>query len=233
MSNELEIKWVGSPNYGLPRGTTGRREYQVLAIVNHIMEGSLQGTDAWFSSRESGASAHFGVGKKGEIHQYVSLDNVAWHAGKVNNPSWSLLIPGLNPNYYTIGIEHEGFSGETMPEPQFQATLALHKMLIEKFHLEISEETIIGHYRIDSINKGKCPGDGFPWARLLKELQEQFPLYKDVPEDHWAYEAVKDVTEAGFMSGYPDDTFQGAKGVSRYELASVVARLLAKIKEKM
>lgn len=230
MSNELEIHWRGSPNYGLPRGTKGRRSYQVIAIVDHIMEGSLEGTAAWFNNKDSGASAHFGIGKKGEIHQYVSLNDVAWHAGKVNNPSWSLLISGLNPNYYTIGIEHEGFSGNPMPEAQFQATLALHKMLIEEFHLEISEDTIIGHYRIDSLNKGNCPGEGFPWARLLSELKEQFPLYKDVPEDHWAYEAVSRVTEAELMSGYSDGTFQGKKKVSRYELASVLDRLLSKIR---
>jgi len=40
-----KIIWKGSPNYGLPRGTQGRNGYKVMAIVDHIMAGTLIGTD--------------------------------------------------------------------------------------------------------------------------------------------------------------------------------------------
>lgn len=166
------ITWVGSPNYGLPRGTQGRNGNKVIAIVNHIMSGTLFGTDSWFKNPSSEVSAHFGVGKNGEIHQYVDINNVAWGNGVVNQPSWPLLIANVNPNYYTVSIEHEGQSGEQFTEGQYQATLALHRWLIETFGLQVNEDTIIGHNRIDSVNRANCPGSGFPWQRLFIDLKE-------------------------------------------------------------
>lgn len=159
------IKWVGSPNFNADQG------YQNIAIVNHIMAGSLAGTDAWFSNQTSRVSSHFGVGKNGEIHQYVDLANPAWANGVVNKPNWPLLIPGVNPNYYTVSIEHEGYSGDIMLEAQYQSTLALHRWLIETLGIPVTRDNIIGHYRIDSVNKSMCPGTGFPWARLFKDLK--------------------------------------------------------------
>ncbi|EHQ89276.1 N-acetylmuramoyl-L-alanine amidase [Desulfosporosinus youngiae] len=179
------IKWMGSPNFSSPRG------YKIIAIVNHIMEGTLAGTDAWFANPASKVSSHFGVGKNGEIHQYVDLKNHAWANGAVNKPDWPLLIPGANPNYYTISIEHEGQSGDVMPEVQYQATLALHRWLIETMGIPVTRDTIIGHYRIDSVNKSRCPGNGFPLDRLLKDLQGGMDVLKAAvllytKEDFWA-----------------------------------------------
>ena len=45
----MAIKWIGSPNKD-----KGREGYRPEAIVIHIMEGTLKGTDAWFSNEESG-----------------------------------------------------------------------------------------------------------------------------------------------------------------------------------
>ena len=78
------------------------------------MSGTLIGTDSWFANPASKVSSHFGVGKNGEIHQYVKLENTAWANGVVKNPNWPLLQNGVNPNYYTVSIEHEGKSGEVM-----------------------------------------------------------------------------------------------------------------------
>ncbi|MFA6071560.1 MAG: N-acetylmuramoyl-L-alanine amidase [Janthinobacterium sp.] len=158
------IKWIGSPNFS---SSTGDKK---IAIVDHIMAGSLYGTDSWFQNPASQVSSHFGVGKNGEIHQYVDLKNPAWANGGVDKPNWPLLIPGVNPNYYTVSIEHEGYSGDVMPEAQYQATLVLHRWLIDVLGLEVTAHTIIGHYRIDSVNKSGCPGAGFPWDRLFKDL---------------------------------------------------------------
>lgn len=162
---------VSSPNYGLPRGTSGRSGYNVIAIVDHIMSGTLAGTDSWFQNTASKVSSHFGVGKNGEIHQYVDINNVAWSNGVVDQPSWPLLISNVNPNNYTVSIEHEGQSGDQFTEAQYQATLALHRWLIDTFNLQVNENTIIGHYRIDSVNKADCPGSGFPWQRLFSDLK--------------------------------------------------------------
>ncbi|MDP7423154.1 MAG: S-layer homology domain-containing protein [bacterium] len=53
--------------------------------------------------------------------------------------------------------------------------------------------------------------------------------FSDVPFSHWAYDAVKKLTEKGIMTGMPDGTFKGEKGVSRYELAVTLARALDKM----
>ncbi len=50
--------------------------------------------------------------------------------------------------------------------------------------------------------------------------------YKDVPADHWAAQAVKEVSQAGIMKGYPDGKFYGEKAVTRYELAVALANLI-------
>ncbi|MHB1651568.1 MAG: N-acetylmuramoyl-L-alanine amidase [Desulfitobacteriaceae bacterium] len=170
------MTWIGSPNYGLPRSTEGRGGNTVIAIVDHIMEGTLTGTDSWFQDPAAQASAHFGVGKNGEIHQYVDINNVAWANGVVNQPSWPLLDPNVNPNYYTVSIEHEGQSGDPFTEVQYQATLALHRWLIDTFGLQVNENTIIGHCRIDSVNRADCPGPAFPWQRLFSDLKGESEL---------------------------------------------------------
>ncbi|MDR3601589.1 MAG: N-acetylmuramoyl-L-alanine amidase [Desulfosporosinus sp.] len=163
--NKPNITWIGSPNFSSPKG------YKIIAIVNHIMSGTLTGTDAWFAKPTSKVSSHFGVGKNGEIHQYVNLANPAWANGVINKPNWALLQSGVNPNYYTVSIEHEGESGDVMPEVQYQSTLALHQWLIRTLNIPVTCDNIIGHYRIDSVNKAKCPGTGFPWDRLFQDLQ--------------------------------------------------------------
>lgn len=48
----------------------------------------------------------------------------------------------------------------------------------------------------------------------------------DVPSDHWAYEAVRELVEKGYMIGYPDGSFLGNRNLTRYEFAVVVGRIL-------
>lgn len=85
------IIWKGSPNHYV-----GRNGYGVTHITLHIMVGYLAGTDATFASQSSRASAHYGIGATGEIHQYVSeLDGSYSDANYASNNS-------------TISIEHEG-----------------------------------------------------------------------------------------------------------------------------
>ena len=52
--------------------------------------------------------------------------------------------------------------------------------------------------------------------------------FADVAEDSWAYQAVAQLSDQGVIDGYPDGTFRGDKNVSRYELAQIIARLMAK-----
>lgn len=85
------IIWKGSPNH-----YTGRQGYGVTHITLHIMVGYLAGTDSTFANSASQASAHYGIGSSGEIHQYVSeRDGSYSDANYMSNNS-------------TISIEHEG-----------------------------------------------------------------------------------------------------------------------------
>ena len=85
------IIWKGSPNH-----YTGRQGYGVTHITLHIMVGYLAGTDATFANSDSQASAHYGIGSSGEIHQYVSeRDGSYSDANYMSNNS-------------AISIEHEG-----------------------------------------------------------------------------------------------------------------------------
>jgi len=48
----------------------------------------------------------------------------------------------------------------------------------------------------------------------------------DVPADHWARQAIKVLLAKGLLKGYPDGSFQGNKPISRYEAATIFAKLL-------
>lgn len=52
--------------------------------------------------------------------------------------------------------------------------------------------------------------------------------FSDVSPDDWAYQAVSDLSDQGIVEGYPDGTFKGERNMTRYELAQVIARLMAR-----
>ena len=51
-------------------------------------------------------------------------------------------------------------------------------------------------------------------------------LFPDVPSNHWAYEAVSDLSRRGLVEGYPDGTFGGDRLLTRYEFAEIVYRAI-------
>jgi hypothetical protein len=101
-----------------PNKWTGRNGYQPIAIVNHRMVGYLPGTDATFANPDRDVSAHFGIGYRTaggpvRISQYVDLSDSAWGNGNYDpSGGWTLIKKTengtvINPNYYTVSIEHE------------------------------------------------------------------------------------------------------------------------------
>ena len=160
------VKQSLSPNH-----YKGRKGKEIIAIVNHITAGLMPGCLSWLCNPQAKASSHYLVTRKGEVYQLVKDEDIAWHAGFVNKPSW-VLYDGTNPNYYTIGIEHEALVGDSLTVEQYWATLRLHQMLIEKHNIPIDNNHIIGHYRIDSVNRPNDPGSKFPWNKLLNDLKD-------------------------------------------------------------
>src|SRR5271157_2252125 len=57
--------------------------------------------------------------------------------------------------------------------------------------------------------------------------QDNFP---DVPDNHWAYEALKNMKKDGLLVGYPDGLFRGARPASRYELAVAIHATYQRLK---
>ena len=51
-------------------------------------------------------------------------------------------------------------------------------------------------------------------------------LFPDVPNNHWAYAAVSDLSRRGLVEGYPDGTFGGDRMLTRYEFAQIVYRAI-------
>ena len=85
------VKWIESPNH-----YNGRNGYAVTHITLHIMVGHLAGTDSVFLNAGSQASAHYGIGADGTVHQYVSESD-----GSYSDANFA-------SNNSTISIEHEG-----------------------------------------------------------------------------------------------------------------------------
>jgi len=52
--------------------------------------------------------------------------------------------------------------------------------------------------------------------------------FTDVPANHWAYDAVTKLAQAGIIDGYNDGTFRGDKTMTRYEVAQIVAKAMNK-----
>lgn len=177
----MEINWIASPNF-----TAGRSGQKPLAIINHIMCGTEEGTDSWFRNPDSQVSAHFGVAKDGRVHQYVKEEDTAWANGRKSSPdtAWLANFPAVNPNQWTISIEHEGYPQDGLTDAQKQATFELHKQLVTKYNIPVDVTHITGHFRIDSATRADCPGDKFPFEELYAYLT---PPAVEIP-DHSLYD---------------------------------------------
>lgn len=164
----LQKNFIHSPNY-----TKGRNGYKPIAIVIHIMEGTLIGTDSWFLDPASQVSAHYGIGKMGDLHQYVDEENTAWHAGRVNAPSWTLIKkqddannPYIDPNFYTVGIEHEGYENTDWTDQMYQTSSRLIAEIAKTWDITLDRNHVIGHHEIYSLKS--CPGTKVDFDKLIQ-----------------------------------------------------------------
>jgi N-acetyl-anhydromuramyl-L-alanine amidase AmpD len=152
----------------------GRYGYHPEAIVIHLMDGTLKGTDSWFRNKDAKASTHYGVGVNGEVYQWVEEKDMAWGNGRVDNPTWKGIKPNANPNLYTISIEHEGKSGHFWTGDQYNATAQLVKEIAQRWNIPLDADHVIVHSEIYA-KKPSCTGAGFDKAQLLSMLKPQAP----------------------------------------------------------
>jgi hypothetical protein len=71
---------------------------------------------------------------------------------------------------------------------------------------------------------------GFSVSSLVAMVQGASATpFSDVPANHWAYQAIQSLAADGLVEGYPDGKFKGDRPLSRYEMAVLVARVIAKV----
>jgi AmpD protein len=104
-------------------------------------------------------SAHFLIRRDGELIQFVSCDDRAWHAGESN---WCGVA---NCNDYSVGVELEGLEGDTFEAAQYGALVQLLRGLRRRYPIT----HVVGHEHVAPGRKAD-PGTGFDWARLANDL---------------------------------------------------------------
>ncbi len=149
----------------------GRAGQKVKAVVLHIAEGAMANVFPLFNDPTRKVSTHFCIGKDGTIEQYVSVCDTAYGNGDVANPTWQDIIPGINPNFYTISIEHEGYFTDKWTAAMYDANNRLLVWLADQFSFTyIPYHTLIGHCEIDSVDKANCPGPNVEYDRIATDL---------------------------------------------------------------
>jgi AmpD protein len=112
-------------------------------------------------------SSHFLIRRDGQLLQFVSCDDRAWHAGR---SSWQ---GRDNCNDFSIGIELEGLEGEHFEPAQYERLAWLLGQLKGRYPLQ----WVVGHEHVAPGRK-EDPGTGFDWSRLIALLgwpRQYFP----------------------------------------------------------
>ncbi len=208
VSDYPKALWVPMPSFGYPTGTHGRQGHLPVAIVDHIAQGYRAGAEARFRNPAERASSNYLVCRNGDVVQYVAESDPAWANGIVQRPDLTIawlrdaIEHDVNPNLVTISIEHEGFSGQALTEPQYQSSLDLHRDIFKRHNWPVTDhDRAVGHNVIDGKDRPNDPGPAYNWARLWRDLagQSQPPAHVDPIDDalnglaafgSWAREAA-------------------------------------------
>lgn len=148
-------------------------------IVIHVTEGDYRSVRSWFKDPAASVSSHYMVTKTGDVYHFVHESDTAWANGRVDHPTSRLVLerPGVNPNWWTISIEHEGDGKHELTDPQRAATLDLIRDIQSRHHQITSDRKhIVGHHEIYSLKT--CPG-AISVDRLVNELNNT-PDFSDV-----------------------------------------------------
>lgn len=171
-----DIRHCPSPNFNArPQG-----EVSLLVLHNISLPPGQFGTgrvQAFFQNRlpvaehpyfatiaELRVSAHFLIERDGQITQFVSCNDRAWHAGQ------SRYGERENCNDFSIGIELEGTDELPYGDAQYAALTQLIQTL-QLAYPALSNQRICGHVDIAPGRKTD-PGPAFDWPRLLAALQD-------------------------------------------------------------
>lgn len=152
----LAVKWLKSPHFSSRRGKAIKG-----VILHHTGSNSLQGTLSWFKDPSSKVSAHYVIGRKGNVFQMVKDKDKAWHAG-------ASVIKGVrNANAVTIGIELVGNGVTPFTAPQYKAVSHLCRNLKKRYKIR-DNSWIKGHAHV-AVPKGrKTDPSPFNWDHFFE-----------------------------------------------------------------
>ncbi len=181
---------VGIPDTNFAFGNQGRR-----AVVIHVMDSTMLSTISWFANSKSKVSAHFGIDKRGNVKQFVSVidspysNGLRWDAQRKvwfdpvgnaltppNQPKWQLLTPPTSPNLTCISVEREGHPSDPITPAMLGATVDLLKWLGSQYPVLLPFtplRTLVGHSDIAPIHRANCPGPATNIAELAAQVNKK------------------------------------------------------------
>lgn len=135
---------------------------RIDAIVWHKSDGN-EASDLNQLTKVVSANAY--ITKRGVIFELVPPLESPWTNGQVGNPNLSnplihrwIEVERVNPNTRTLTVECEGETGEPLTAEQALALCHLSAWWCQEFAIPADRTHIIGHFEIDSVNRGYCPG---------------------------------------------------------------------------
>lgn len=150
----MSVELLVIHNISLPPGCFGGDHIE--ALFTNCLDPSA---DPYFETiHQLEVSAHFLIRRTGELVQFVSTDERAWHAGV------SAWCGRGNCNDFSIGIELEGADDAAYATAQYQALAQLIAVLRQTYP-RIASDAIVGHSDIAPGRKTD-PGPAFNWRHL-------------------------------------------------------------------
>ncbi len=151
-------RYEQSPDF-MSVGDTART---VDLVIMHCTEGALPGAIAWLTAKDATpVSAHYAVGKAGDLVQMVGENDIAYHAAGTKEKPSSWRGAG-NINRRSIGIEIENKNNGLDPYTPTQLAVCLWLVLRICRRFNLTAEQIIGH---DDVDPGrKTDPLNFPWV---------------------------------------------------------------------
>jgi N-acetyl-anhydromuramyl-L-alanine amidase AmpD len=145
------------------RAVSGTRT--INRIVIHITDGQekLNGTVSWFKDPSARVSAHYVVGRDGEVVQMVKHNDIAWHASSANGDSIGIEHVARSPHEWDKKLGHPD-PGMMPTDQQYCSSAALVNWLCGQFNLPIDRDHVMGHSEADpKTTHTDCPNAVWDW----------------------------------------------------------------------
>jgi hypothetical protein len=146
---------VWRPAYRGNYTNASRGPARIDFIVIHIAQGSYSSAINWFQDPRANVSAHYVVGRRGQVAQCVRTADIAWHAG-----NWRY-------NAKSIGIEHAGYGRHRWGGRMYRSSARLSAYLCRRFNIPVNLRHILGHRRVPGVAT-RCPGRHYSWRRYFR-----------------------------------------------------------------